>query len=180
MGLDISVYKPISVGDMNPQDNFFILSENPELNIFSHLQFEKENEYYDLETGLKQLGYDFNDLNWKSSSYGEKVIFTFETKDGQEVELSEPPKITKKENCILVEEVGYQRKGANKQFYEDGMWDSPCVVDKNILLSHWEKYFSKNTPDSKGGFGSGVEFDLQDEEMKIRFKENIIDELLIG
>lgn len=36
----------------------------------------------------------------------------------------------KREWCICSEEVGYQRKGANKQFYEDGMWDSDYVTER--------------------------------------------------
>lgn len=53
------------------------------------------------------------------------------------------PEISKKiEKCICVEEVGYQRKGANQQFYDDGMWDAPCVLQKDVLYNHWYKYFS--------------------------------------
>lgn len=80
----------------------------------------------------------------------------------------------------MCEEVGYQRKGANDRFYEDGMWDSPCVLDAKTLNEHWEKYFSFKTPDSVGGFGSCVELDFEDEEMKRRFKENIIDKFIEG
>lgn len=40
-------------------------------------------------------------------------------------------------------EVGYQRKGANAQFYEDGKWDDNTIVStKEMLLEDWKKYFS--------------------------------------
>jgi len=96
------------------------------------------------------------------------------------VRISTPPLLTKNETCIAIEEVGYQRKGANKQFYEDNMWSGQCVIDKKTLIDHWKKYFSHATPESKGGFGSGVEYKQIDEEMKRNFKENIIDKFIEG
>jgi hypothetical protein len=40
-------------------------------------------------------------------------------------------------------EVGYQRKGANAQFYNDGKWDDNTIVStKEMLLEDWKKYFS--------------------------------------
>lgn len=97
-----------------------------------------------------------------------------------EVKLINPPKYKQMDLVIAVKEVGYQRKGANKQFYEDGMWDSKCITNLSVLKEHHEKYFSKSTPESKGGWGSGVEFDLADEEMKKRFQENIVDKFVEG
>jgi hypothetical protein len=253
MGLDISVYKVIKP-EKDPQkvEDFFVLSENSELNKFKRLSFERKNSYYDLETEIKRLGYDINNLLWNGEEYGKKIVFNYinkihplyecydwvqtiwadtyfkseeEFKNSQyfkeyeekykkvvkehgwkikwkffasgnnewyynfvdlhnflkrriTVSLVNPKTIEKKESCLAVEEVGYQRKGANNQFYEDGMWDSPCVTEKNVLLEHWEKYFSKQTPESPGGWGSGVEFNISDEEMRSRFKENIIDKFV--
>lgn len=40
-------------------------------------------------------------------------------------------------------EVGYQRKGANAQFYNDGKWDDNTIVSTmKMLLEDWRKYFS--------------------------------------
>jgi len=39
------------------------------------------------------------------------------------------------------EEIGYQRKGANAAFYDDGLWGTN-VFTKEMLLEHWDKYFS--------------------------------------
>lgn len=94
--------------------------------------------------------------------------------------LINPPKDKRIEKCISFEEVGYQRKGANSLFYEKGMWDSPCVLDKKTLMLHWKEYFSKSTPESKGGFGSQVEYKLANKEMKKNFKENIINKFIEG
>ena len=61
-------------------------------------------------------------------------------------------------------EVGYQRKGANAQFYNDGKWDDNTIVStKEMLLEDWKKYFS-DPDDSYYGADSAKEF-----------KENIID-----
>lgn len=103
-----------------------------------------------------------------------------EIKDGEKLEIKNPSTLKQKDFCIAVDEVGYQRKGANKQFYADGMWSSPCVLKKEILLEHWEKYFSHSTPESPGGWGSSVEYTQEDEIMKNNFKTNIIDKFIEG
>lgn len=44
----------------------------------------------------------------------------------------------------------YMRKGANQQFYDDGMWDENNVVfSKAILEKHRDIYFSSNEETSK-------------------------------
>ncbi len=66
-------------------------------------------------------------------------------------------------------ELGYQRKGANGQFYDDGMWDpNKIVTTKKVLLEHWRKYFSDNTNEYYG------------KETKAHFKEHIIDKFVPG
>ena len=55
-------------------------------------------------------------------------------------------------------EVGYQRKGANAQFYEDGKWDDNTIVSTmKMLLEDWKKYFS-DPNDSYYGKKSAKEF----------------------
>ena len=176
MGLDISVYK---VADKET-DDFFVLNESPELEMFKDKAHFKENEYFDLEKAAEKEGYKLEDLISEGAAFGEKTSFYFKTKSGKKVEFITPPTIKRKERVIYVEEAGYQRKGANKRFYEEDMWNSPCVTKLSVLKEHHEKYFSKNTPDSKGGWGSGVEYELSDEEMKKRFQENIINKFEEG
>ena len=61
-------------------------------------------------------------------------------------------------------EVGWQRKGANAQFYNDGKWDDNTIVStKEMLLEDWKKYFS-DPDDSYYG-----------KDAESHFKENIID-----
>lgn len=181
MGLDISVYKIEKLNGRNPEsiEEFFTLEECPELEIFKEFAFEKENGYYDLETDAKNQGYNIDDLVLRSFSSC-PTVYVFNDKEGNEVKIVEPTIIKKIERCLTYSCISEQRKGANKQFYEDEIWDSPCVVDTKTLNEHWKKYFSHNTPESKGGFGYGVEFKLEDEEMKNRFKKNIIDNFIEG
>ncbi len=238
MGLDICVFQPIKAkhledGDL---DSFFILDENSELQIFSDFAFKKNNEYYDTDAVIAEMGYSMEDLHWIGTTYaGKKVSFDFYDtkhplyatflqinaiwdktyfssleelrksqywKDYQKslpllkkygwkqrykffatgnqvtyynfvhlwnflkkkcmVSVKNPRTVTREETCIAYVEVGYQRKGANKQFYDDGKWGSPCVTDKKTLLEHWEKYFS------------------DDEERKADFKRNIVDKFVEG
>lgn len=262
MGLDITVYKPVPIGDLNPSEieDFYILEEFPELKIFERYAFEKENSYFDIEGNLKYLRLEMSDVVSNGASYGKDTEFHFANKKhplfevyewlknihlnplwkansrdetledlynsdlfkefqekhlktlldngwvedyhyfatgnnthyydlynaanfcGKQVEFSliNPSTFVKKDICLMIEEVGYQRKGANKQFYEDGKWDSPCITDKKTLLEDWEKYFSCKTPNSKGGWGSGVEFDQEEDEMKNNFKSNIVDKFIEG
>ncbi len=254
MGLDITVYKPIKVTDIEKIEDYYVLSEMPELEKFVDLSFEKENSYYDTDGAIKMMGRDPEDFLWTGTSYGEKPVFSyidtkhelyeasvflnnswhdayFETKEQLfeseifkeynrrfasvmkkfgyrprykyfasgtmktyytlnyardfadkwvNVSVIDPPTYKVIEKCIAFEEVGYQRKGANKKFYEDGMWDSPCIIDSKTLNEHWEKYFSRQTPESKGGWGSGVEYNKEDTEMREDFKRNIIDKFIEG
>jgi hypothetical protein len=253
MGLDISVYKVKKTTNPDEIEDFYILSDFPELEVFKDFVFEKTNTYYDIEGSLNDLGYKLDEVEWRSTNYGKIDTYLyvdkkhelydafvylgsvwdkcyFDTKkDLKESEyyqkyleflpllkksgyrpsykflatgtgktyyclnsanhfcvrkvkfkLKGPKTFQQVDRCIAFDEVGYQRKGANTQFYADDMWDSPCILTSEVLLSHWKKYFSYKTPESKGGWGSGVEFTLEDYEMKYRFKENIIDNFIEG
>lgn len=185
MGLDICVNRPVMLGNRNPNEveDFYILDDNPELSVFKDFIFERENEYYDLKTAAKNAGHDLSELTWSSISYGEdacEIAYIFNDKNGNEIKLTDVPKITKLQKCIAYEEIGHQRKGVNKRFYDDGVWGGPCITDNNTLIDHWVKYFSGNTPESVGGCGSSVEHDLIDKEMKTQFKSNIVDKFIEG
>lgn len=80
-----------------------------------------------------------------------------------------PTKIVTEKGFFVGEEVGYQRKGANKRFYDDGKWDNNTVViDRETLLDDWEKYFSD---EDDAYYGKNA---------KQHFKENIIDKFVDG
>lgn len=182
MGLDIYVNKVEKLNGRNTKDieDYIVLSDHPELEIFKSYIFEKENEYYDLESAVKKKGYDLNELILISIEHGPKTSFIYETKEGKQIIIRDPKTMIKVDRCITYTEVGYQRKGSNSKFYEDGVWDSPYIVDLNTLKKHWVNYFSNNTPYSKGGWGSSVEYKLSNKEMKRAFKKNIIDNFKEG
>jgi hypothetical protein len=183
MGLDITVYRVVEATDekVKSDDSYFYLEDFPELNQFKDLSRETSVEIYDYESAIKEKGYNLEDLEEDGYEIGDVVKFFFKViKTGEVVTFTDIKTVPKKRNLLCVEEIGYQRKGANKKFYEDDMWESPCILDKKTLEEHGVKYFSEETPDSKGGWGSGVEFELEDEERKSRFKENIIDKFEEG
>lgn len=155
---------------------FDSISELKESDYFK--QFETKFKSILTQNGWKEK-YKFYVSGQKKYQYNLVDAHNF-CVDAAMVVIKNPPLISKFEKCISLEEVGYQRKGANSQFYEDGMWDYKCITELSVLKEHWKKYFSKPTPDSEGGWGSGVELDLAAKEMKKRFKENIIDKFVEG
>lgn len=61
------------------------------------------------------------------------------------VSIKNPPVFHKIEKCLAYDEVGYASGGANKDFYDyDSEVGFNCVLTKNELIEHWEKYFSDN------------------------------------
>lgn len=130
---------------------------------------------------LKKYGYRtlYKFTRGEKTSYNLTSAFDF-LRRKLVIKIVEPPTYDKVEKCIICDEVGYQRKGANAKFYEDGMWGGPMVVDSKTLDEHWNKYFSEQTPDSEGGWGSDLEYNLENDEMRSRFKENIIDKFVEG
>lgn len=180
MGLDVSVYRVIGKGEYKPCDDYVSLAEHPELEGFRHLAFTKVETELDVVRAFAKKGISVEEIEMTECDLkGNVHVVTATLKDGRVVTVF--PKVSKKRMLVIgCREVGYQRKGANTQFYEDGMWDSPCVVSHEVLLEHWKKYFSKATPDSAGGWGSCVEFSLGDKERKEYFKKNIIDVFVEG
>lgn len=206
MGLDIEVLKPIKATEAlikaDLEDNLpgafssISLTENTCLEIFKQFSFKKECEYIDWDKTLSKLGLNIdldNDYVWtRSDIIGHHFILKdFHDKKVPSDEKSEiifiyedlvPSIVT--EDYIICESIAWQRKGANALFYKadaDGnsMWDSPPVVEKNVLLEHWDKYFSKNVND-EGGFGFEVEFEQSNSEMRKNFKNNIIKHFVQG
>jgi len=102
------------------------------------------------ETVKQHLDWNLFDtyVTFKNKISGEKLVF-------KEKSL---PIYSRIEKIIFCEEIGYQRKGANKQFFTDKIWDSPAIVDLKTLNEIGEKYFSHDE----------------------NFKENIIDKFVEG
>jgi hypothetical protein len=90
--------------------------------------------------------------------------------------IKNPKSLKRIDKCIAYEEVGYQRKGANKLFHDNNIWDHPCITDLKTLKEHHEKYFSPITVRS-------VLFEKTFESKDINpleFKHNIVDKFVEG
>lgn len=146
MGLDVCVNKVKPLGDKHPRtvpvEDVLMLEERPWLeDKFGHLAFDRVIEFHDVEFALEKEGYNPEEVVCYSISYGEDVTFSFKDKDDKDFKIVNPPIIEKTKRVLWYEEVGYQRKGANAQFYDDDMWSSDDVVELKVLKEHYDKYF---------------------------------------
>ena len=70
MGLDITLYRPYSVQNMDKEEfddltDYRVVKEGDSLySKFENFLFEKENEYFDIESKLKELNLKEEDLIW--------------------------------------------------------------------------------------------------------------------
>lgn len=166
MGLDITIYKPLpyinlNISEIDPND-YIVLDEKEDMSFFEEYIFEKENLYYDIEKAILDSGNNPDEVTNLSQQYN-GIIFLcfFTTKNGFEISVT-PETFSVIEKCIIPQEIGYQRKGANKKFYDDGIWDSNIITSEKILIEHWDLYFSK------------------DKESKENFRKNILDKFVEG
>ena len=163
----------------------FHTTENCPAIIGSKFEVEAPVEYIDFDPLFKKLGLNEDDYRYIASCYGgRRARFEFlpnnidtENADIKTIkentivfeEAEYPTKIVTEKGFFVGKEVGYQRKGANKQFYDDGKWDdNTVVIDRKTLLDDWEKYFSDENDAYYG------------ENAKQHFKENIIDHFVEG
>ena len=159
--------------------------ENCPAIIGSRFEVEVPIEYIDFDPLFKKLGLNEDDYSCIASCYGGgRARFEFlpnsidtENADIKTIEENTivfeeaeyPTKIVMEKGFFVGKEVGYQRKGANKQFYDDGKWDdNTVVIDRKTLLDDWKKYFSDEDDAYYG------------ENAKQHFKENIIDHFVEG
>lgn len=163
MGLDISVYRiknvPRNHKDINI-DDCLIIDEYPELEVFTEKSFKRLEHFFDIERSLRKIGHKPEEVKW-CLTIGMKMEFEH-IKTGERIVVKKCATKLKSILCLYIEEIGYQRKGANSQFYEDGIWDHPCILDLKKLNEHWVEYFSG------------------EEEDRINFKKNIIDNFVEG
>lgn len=173
------------------------------LEAFKDFIFESEEEIYDINKLLSENGYTFDDVDHQDEDYAyqddgfHSGDFRFIMKDGNTLTFNNAPITTIPCKGILFNEIGYQRKGANQEFYSDDMWSSKPVIKKDTLIDHWNRYFSGNgNTKHKGGiqltedgkitvegdvpFGFGVEYGLNSYENRKRFQINIVDKFVEG
>lgn len=195
MGLDVFVFKTVIPTDKldtiekvvafeSKNECSFYTTENCPAIIGSKFEVEAPVEYIDFGPLFKGRGLNKDDYRCIASFYGcgrarfkflpknfdmESDIKTIEENTIVFEEEVYPTKIVMKKGFFVGKEVGYQRKGANKQFYDDGKWDdNTVVIDRKTLLDDWEKYFSDENDAYYG------------ENAKQHFKENIIDHFVEG
>lgn len=195
MGLDVIVFKAVmpkvtldtvekvSAFESENECSFHTLENCPAI-IGSKFEVEIPVEYIDFDPLFKRLGLNEKDYNCVASCIGgpynrfeflpknfdmESDIKTIEENTIVFDEEKYPTKIVTEKGFFVGKEVGYQRKGANKRFYDDGKWESNTVViDRKTLLDDWEKYFS----DENDAYYR--------KEARKHFKENIIDNFVDG
>jgi len=140
MGLDIYVKKVIPLGNKSIEniDSYFSLNDYPKLKIFEKMSFNKKIESYDLpknSTVLSSIHDRYGNISIKIQKGNNKIST-----------INNPTTILKEVKVILTEEVGYQRKGANSQFYEDDIWgdeEKGIVIDVNYLTHKGMRLASK-------------------------------------
>ena len=183
---------------------YHLEDETPEfMEMFKDFIFESEEEIYDTDRLMEESGYTWDDVETQNQDYPYRDdtfypgCFQFIMKDGTTLTWDNVRTIWIPFKGILCKEVGYQRKGANKAFYGENMWGPPAVITISTLRSHWDKYFSgEGNINKEGGlqissegnltveegvpWGFGVEYDLDADENRKRFKENIIDHFVEG
>lgn len=216
MGLDICLYKIQPLAGRDPEKireeeyanttnlhvHYIDESQTEFMEFFKDFVFESKEPIYDLEGLLAEQGYTWEDIDRRDDDYSYRDDgfhpgdFQFIMKDGKVLTFNNARTILAPYKGCVCEEVGYQRKGANRAFYADDMWDSADVFKMETLLEHWEKYFSgEGNVKKEGGikiqegkvsveegvpWGFGVEYDNTAEENRKRFKENIIDNFVQG
>lgn len=109
-------------------------------------EYDFEEDWYDWKKFKEETGIDVKDSDWISTEYGERAIMTIwphsagklpeveDFKNGDNIDwnawrearkpiitidLKKVPTYKKNVKILYTEEVGYQRRGLNKKFYDD-------------------------------------------------------------
>lgn len=128
--------------------NIYILNEDEYKNVIDHFKeysFKCKCEYYVKEWVMESYGVSYEDGD-EIEITGSKLIITFkDVKKKLTLNLDDIPTEIKDISICVFDEIGYQRRGANQRFYDDGNWDEEektRVFDLDVLNKHWEMYFS--------------------------------------
>ena len=98
--------------------------------------------------GLTEDDYDYfgGDIEFPYEPTTNYLFFCFKNMNDSSILKVRSDEVIKKiviVDSIIVEEIAYQRKGCNREFYIDAIWDEhPTVAELNRLLNHWLLYFS--------------------------------------
>lgn len=190
MGLDISLYEVIDfnqelIDESEEKNNgirlFKVRDYNFNMDITDKwfIYAEEEYDYSSIPIGSKILETDWDEVDDTIRAY-----IKYLTPSGNEEILKEIPTIKIYDYYILAKEISWQRKGANKEFYLDGIWDTGnpvCTLYE--LKRHHKKYFSGQ----KGGKKQRIKeqatveyLNMTNKELSNRFKENILSKFVEG
>ena len=192
MGLDVTVVKvvipnkkletlkDVSLFEKKYKCNFYDSENCPAIH-GTKFEVEIPVEYIDFDPLFKERGLNQDDYDCICSGYNyfefihksiDREKADYETIESNKIifeSLKFPVKVLMTKGFFVGEEVGYQRKGANAQFYKDGKWDyNTVVVDKRTLLEDWNKYFSDPDDNYYG------------ENSRKNFEKNIINNFVEG
>jgi hypothetical protein len=140
----------------------------------THGWFSTDDTFYVIDNPDHTGSGDEGSWEYIKEQYNPKVLFEFK--------YSDIPTKQVQHMAVPYKEIGYQRKGANQKFYEDGKWEDPekCVVTKEELDFDIVNYFSDDPP-SQGGWGSFTEYSgISDEDRRQRFIDNIASKFIPG
>ena len=187
MGLDIDVYKPIKLtyAQIITEElrDIRIYAEPHELiEKFPQFVFEKEYDVYDWQTAFEDKNPDdYDSVGIETDGWNDTFEFVHKVTK-ETIYIFNSPTFKKFLKSVAVQSIGSQRKGANKDFYMDGIWDT-WVFDLKTLLDHWKNYFSSDTTkgeDEDDEYGYNVEYQLTAKENRDNFKQNIVNKFIEG
>ena len=194
MGLDVCVFEFVKIpDDVNTEKELDVFCQK---NGWEYQTLDPDNEFdkklpreyvksipmevEDWETTFSNFGLNYKDYAWVQTRY-DTVSFAPVDENGEAdytglrdawIQFTDKDIVRKTENIDVIvtgDEVGYQRKGANAQFYDDGKWnDNTWVVTKEELIDDWNKYFSDPNNEYYG------------KNARDHFKKHIIDKFVEG
>lgn len=125
MGLNLYIYKPVKKKIKNKTEELvFLNNDKIEQKSFQELLtggfnsyvFQRKGDYYSPHEIFPQS--DYEQLKWDLGDEPYIELQNKKTKKTVKLMLSNCPIVKETENVIIVKEVGYQRKGMKKEFYD--------------------------------------------------------------
>lgn len=175
MGLDIYHYKVLKEATAESTRIGFAKEETNKARILAEEMFKDnieivDNEYMDVDTYLKENGYD---KGWQmvGQSYNgphnsflsmlkqeEDGSYDYSNGERKEINMDKLATIIQKDKELNVQEIGYQRKGMNSDFYTkfvSGCWyintDTELAPEDSIEIISTQEQFDKMKTFSDGG-----------------------------
>ena len=117
MGLDVYVYKVVDKKEIQDYPNFYHEKNDPEYNICQFVSNEDNKFYQGRLLFVSHKKYCYLRKKFK------KFLHYFLAMEG------------KIKPCLIYREIGWQRKGANKLFYERDIWGTSKYITELEVLS---------------------------------------------